>query len=83
MPTIFPERIATDRLLLRCWRPEDAPLLKATVDANLEHLRAWMPWAMEEPSPLEVVTAKLTKFAENFHAGTEWIYAIFTTDEQR
>ncbi|MBP6444773.1 MAG: GNAT family N-acetyltransferase [Gemmatimonadales bacterium] len=81
--TSFPERIATDRLLLRCWRPEDAPLLKATVDANLAHLQQWMPWAMEEPSPLEVVTAKLTKFAENFHAGTEWIYAIFTPDEQR
>jgi RimJ/RimL family protein N-acetyltransferase len=83
MPPTFPERIVTDRLLLRCWRPEDAPLLKATVDANLEHLRAWMPWAMEEPSPVEMVAERLGKFAANFHAGTDWVYAIFSPDEQR
>jgi RimJ/RimL family protein N-acetyltransferase len=83
MPPTFPERIVTDRLLLRCWRPEDAPLLKATIDANLEHLRAWMPWAMDEPSPVEMVAERLAKFAENFHAGTDWVYAIFSPDEQR
>lgn len=82
-PTPFPERIATERLLLRCWRPEDAPLLKAAVDANLAHLQPWMPWAMDEPSSLEVVTARLERFAANFRAGTEWIYAIFSPDEQR
>lgn len=81
--TRFPERVATERLLLRCWRPEDAPLLKATVDANLEHLQAWMPWAINEPSPLEEVTSRLERFAASFHAGTEWIYAIFSPDEQR
>jgi hypothetical protein len=36
-------RIHTHRLVLRCWQPTDAPLLKAAIDVNLEHLRPWMP----------------------------------------
>jgi hypothetical protein len=27
-------------MILRCWNPEDAPLLKEAIDASLEHLRA-------------------------------------------
>ena len=42
-------RIHTQRLVLRCWQPTDAPLLKAAIDANLEHLRPWLPWAQYEP----------------------------------
>jgi len=34
-------RIHTSRLVLRCWHPQDAPLLKAAIDTNLEHLRPW------------------------------------------
>lgn len=36
-------RIVTPRLVIRCWNPPDAPLLKAAIDASLDHLRAWMP----------------------------------------
>ena len=36
--------IVTDRLVLRCYEPRDAPALKAAVDANLDHL-AEMPCA--------------------------------------
>ena len=42
-------RIHTQRLVLRCWQPTDAPLLKAAIDASLEHLRPWLPWAQHEP----------------------------------
>ena len=39
-----PYRIETERLVLRCYDPEDAPLLKDAVDRSLDHLRPWMPW---------------------------------------
>ena len=53
MSTIkLPDRIDTERLVLRRWRPADAPLLKAAVDASLTHLRPWTPWAVAEPTPL-------------------------------
>ena len=48
-----PYRIETERLVVRCWEPRDAPLLKEAVDSSLEHLRPWMPWAHDEPQPLE------------------------------
>ena len=46
-------RVHTQRLVIRCWQPEDAPLLKASIDENLEHLRPQMPWAMNEPTDLQ------------------------------
>lgn len=46
-------RIHTARLVIRCWNPADAPLLKAAVDASLDHLRPWMPWAENEPQELD------------------------------
>lgn len=45
-------RIHTQRLVVRCWEPRDAPLLKAVLDESLDHLRPWMPWAQNEPEPL-------------------------------
>lgn len=38
-----PYRIETARLVIRCYDRADAPLLKAAVDASVEHLRPWMP----------------------------------------
>ena len=54
-PSPPPYRIETDRLTIRCWEPRDAPLLKQAVDASLDHLRPWMPWARDEPTPLAYV----------------------------
>ena len=48
-----PYRIRTERLTIRCWEPRDAPLLKDALDSSLDHLRPWMPWALEEPRPLD------------------------------
>jgi RimJ/RimL family protein N-acetyltransferase len=46
----FPHEIETERLLLRCPLPGDGPALATAVAASLPELRAWMPWAMVEPS---------------------------------
>lgn len=80
MPFIFPPLIKTQRLQLRPWRAEDAPAMKAAIDANLDHLRPWMPWALDEPSPLEQITARIAMFAEEFASGTNAVYAIFSRD---
>jgi RimJ/RimL family protein N-acetyltransferase len=77
-----PTQIATARLVLRTWRPEDAPHLKHAIDSSLEHLRPWLPWAWEEPSPLEEIAARLAHFADNFATGKDWLYGIFTPDER-
>ena len=78
----LPQRIPTDRLVLRPWRRTDAPLLKSVIDANLEHLRAWMPWAQKEPSALSVVEQRIDRFDRQFRAESEWAYAILSDGEK-
>jgi RimJ/RimL family protein N-acetyltransferase len=69
--------IYTPRLVLRCWKASDAPLLKAALDSSLEHLRPWMPWANQEPSTITALEARLAGFAEDFRQGRDFIYGIF------
>lgn len=45
-----PERIETDRLIIRLARGDDAPALNAAVCESLDDLRPYMPWAQTAPS---------------------------------
>lgn len=78
-----PVAIRTARLLIRSWQAGDGPLLKAAIDANLLHLRPWMPWAHDEPSPPDVVEARVRRFADSFARGDDWIYALVSPDGRR
>lgn len=76
-----PYRIETERLVLRCWEPRDAPLLKEAVDSSLEHLRPWMPWAHADPQPLEAKVELLRGFRGRFDLGQDFVYALLSRDE--
>lgn len=78
-----PARIETPRLVLRRYRPADAPLLKDAIDQSLDRLQPWMPWARHEPTPLPELTERLRTFAANYDAGTEWVMGIFDREERR
>ena len=79
----LPYRIVTDRLVLRCWQPADAPLLKEAVDASLDHLRPWMPWAHEHPQPVEATIELLRTFRARFDLRDDFVYGIFDPEERR
>jgi RimJ/RimL family protein N-acetyltransferase len=74
-------RIQTGRLVIRCWEPKDAPLLKAAIDANIEHLRPWMPFIAYEPQPVQAKIDLIRKWRSKFDADTDFVYGIFTSDE--
>jgi RimJ/RimL family protein N-acetyltransferase len=76
-----PYRIVTERLVLRCWDPHDAPLLKDAVDSSMEHLLPWMPWAANEPQSLEEKVELLRQFRGKFDLGQDFTYGIFNRDE--
>ena len=76
-----PYRIVTERLVVRCYDPSDAPLVKQAVDSSLDELRAWMPWAHDEPKPLEEKAELMRRFRANFDLGQEFVYGIFSADE--
>ncbi len=48
-----PERIATERLVLRCPRPGDGPMLLEAERETRAELEPWMPWALVPKSPAD------------------------------
>ncbi len=76
-------RVHTNRLVLRCWEPADASLLKAAIDASLDHLRPWMPWAKDEPQDLKAKVDLLRHFRGSFDLGRNFVYGIFNRDESQ
>ena len=80
---IPPYRIETNRLVIRCYEPEDAPLLKEAIDPSLDHLRPWMPWARNEPQTLDEKVELLRTFRSQFDADDNYPYGVFSADESR
>lgn len=76
-------RIETNRLVIRCYNPADAILIKTSVDESREHLRPWMPWADGEPEELQTYIERLRSFRGSFDKGENFIYGIFNRDETR
>jgi len=74
-------RIQTQRMVIRCWNPVDAPLLKTAIDASLDHLKSWIPWAYEEPESLQTKVERLRQFRGKFDLGQDFLYGIFNLDE--
>jgi RimJ/RimL family protein N-acetyltransferase len=77
----MPYRIETERLVLRCWEPQDARLLKEAVDSSLDHLRPWMPWAVHEPQSVEAKADRLRVFRGEFDLDRDYVYGILSRDE--
>jgi RimJ/RimL family protein N-acetyltransferase len=76
-----PYRIETERLVIRCYERGDAPLLKEAIDSSLEHLQAWMPWALDEPQTLEQKQDLIDLFRAGFDTGENFTYGIFAVGE--
>ena len=76
-----PYRIETARLVVRCYEPRDAALLKDAVDSSLDHLRPWMPWAEQEPQTLEEKTDLMKQFRSAFDTGENFVMGVFSADE--
>ncbi|MEM7168152.1 MAG: GNAT family N-acetyltransferase [Planctomycetota bacterium] len=78
-----PRRLQTERLLLRCWTPADAELLRDSLDRSDAHLRPYIPFMRHEPRTLDETTARLQQIIENFDAGLHFQYAVFDAAESR
>lgn len=79
--TFPPERIRTERLVLRCWEPGDAPLFQSALAPSLEYVSEWIPPALDEPSGLEAIAQRLAGFRDEFRAGVGFVYVIMDSDE--
>jgi RimJ/RimL family protein N-acetyltransferase len=78
-----PYRVETERLVIRCYEPADAAAVKEGIDASIEHLRPFMPWARFEPEPVEAKVDLVRMFRSAFDADENYIYGIFARDGGR
>lgn len=79
-PTAY--RVVTDRLVLRCWSPEDAPALRAALDACDAHLRPMIPFMKDEPRSLQQTAEWLRGHRAAFDLRQMYRYAVFDRHEQ-
>jgi len=70
-------RIETERLVLRCFEPADAPALKRAIDASLGALVPWLAWARDEPQSVEAKVELLRGFRARFDLGRDFFYGLF------
>ncbi len=77
----IPPRIDTANLVIRRWSEADAALLRAAIDSSLDHLRPWMPWAVQEPASLDDTRARLAGYSAAFDAGEDFVVGLFNREE--
>jgi len=76
--------IVTQRLVIRCYNPEDAPLLEASVKESLEHLKPWMPWAhYESQETLQTRIDRLRRLRAKFDQSQDFGYGLFNPEQTR
>ncbi|HVU54296.1 MAG TPA: GNAT family protein [Puia sp.] len=75
-------RIRTERLVLRCYEPGDAPRLHQAIIRSIDHLRPWLPWVQQEPKDLEARIGLIRMFRGQFDLGLDYAFGIFDREEK-
>jgi RimJ/RimL family protein N-acetyltransferase len=73
-------RLETERLLMRCWDPADAPALRRALDRSDQHLRPWIPFMKDEPRTLSETADWLRLIRAWFDRDENYRYAVFEKD---
>lgn len=79
MPQPPDVQLAEGALLLRPWRPDDAPALHAAVQESLETLGRWLPWC-HAGYDLEEARAWVRHCQEGWAADEHFAFGIFERD---
>ena len=78
-----PYRLETERLIVRCYAPTDAPALVDAMSAGVAHLVPWLPWASFEPLPLDDKIALLRTFRAKFDLDQDYVFGAFERSGER
>lgn len=78
-----PERIDVGHCVLRRERVGDEALISPAVEANLEHLRPWMPWATPEGAVESVQRERLKQVEQSWDDAQDHSYLLLDASESR
>lgn len=69
--------IETERLLIRPYIISDALAIKKAIDESLSELLPFMPWAKNEPEPIEEKVERIKKWSEEIENNQNYTLGIF------
>lgn len=75
-------KIETERLILRCYEPFDAPSLKMALEESIEHIYPWLIWSKKETEPIEKHLEQIRIFRGKFDLNQDYVYGIFSKDNK-
>lgn len=76
MQRLPPPTLTDGRIVVRRLHPRDAVALQVAIFTSVDHLRPWMAWAADEPLPLETKESVITRAAQQWDAGEDYMYTI-------
>jgi RimJ/RimL family protein N-acetyltransferase len=74
--------IRTERLVLRCYSPELAPLRQTAIAASREALLPWFTWAKEEPRPVAEHLQLVRRLRGRFDLDQDRIHAVLDGEQR-
>lgn len=69
--------IETERLLIRPYTNDDAKAIKNAIDNSLPELLPFMPWAKNEPEPIDTKIERIIKWSEEIEKDENYTLGIF------
>lgn len=76
-------KIETERLIIRCYKPEDAARLHEAITTSMDHLSPWMPWINQEAGAVEGKLDRIRTFRGEFDLGKDYVFGIFNKPETK
>lgn len=77
----LPEQVVGSGLVVRRWRPDDAPAMHEAITASVEHLRPWMPWIRFEPQTVVERRQLIERWGEEWRDGGDLVAGIWQDGE--
>lgn len=69
--------------MLACWQPGDAVALMEALHESREHLLPWLPFAANEPEPVEAKLTLILDWREAFEEARDFHFGIFSREDGR
>lgn len=79
MPLV-PALLKTPRLELRRWSLDDLDDVMAAIEASIESLQPWMPWAAGGVPSREIEQRAFQTGIANFDADIDWPFSLYEID---